>query len=256
MSVEDSSADRGNDLGRCLTGITDLDKILGGGIPRGNVVLIAGNVGTGKTTLSTEFLINGVNMNEKGMFISVTETSVKLISNLKHYDFFNEGMIKSRDLLFINAISIYELLGLKKGDLTLEDIYLLIKAIIDMVKKQGIKRLVIDSITSMAYRFKSEEKIRNFILLLSREISDMGCTAMLVSEVSSAGNNRYSVLSVEEAITDGIIVLGNMERGGDLLRTLQIVKMRGTPHSRAKYVMDLTPLGILMVPLLRGDNFE
>ena len=48
--------------------------------------------------------------------------------------------------------------------------------------------------------------------------------------------------------------MGNMERRGDLLRTLQVVKMRGTQHSRTKYVLSLTPVGVLLVPLLKGGS--
>jgi circadian clock protein KaiC len=48
--------------------------------------------------------------------------------------------------------------------------------------------------------------------------------------------------------------MANMERRGDLLRTLQVIKMRGTMHSRAKYVLDLTPMGVLLVPLLKGGS--
>ncbi|HEQ78852.1 MAG TPA: circadian clock protein KaiC, partial [Euryarchaeota archaeon] len=51
-----------------------------------------------------------------------------------------------------------------------------------------------------------------------------------------------------------IILMGNLERRGDLLRTLQVVKMRGTQHSRAKYVLDLTNVGVLLVPLLKGGS--
>ena len=59
---------------------------------------------------------------------------------------------------------------------------------------------------------------------------------------------------MEEAIADGVVVTGNLERRGDLLRTLQVVKMRGTMHSRAKYVLDLTAVGVLLVPLLKGGS--
>ena len=68
-----------------------------------------------------------------------------------------------------------------------------------------------------------------------------------VSEIMSS-EEGYSRWGVEEAIADGVIVTGNLERRGDLLRTLQIVKMRGTTHSRAKYVLDLTTAGVLLVP--------
>ncbi len=70
---------------------------------------------------------------------------------------------------------------------------------------------------------------------------------------SAAGYSQYGV---EEAIADGIILLGNLERRGDLLRTIQVIKMRGTTHSRAKYVLDLTPIGVLLAPLLKGGSVE
>jgi len=74
-----------------------------------------------------------------------------------------------------------------------------------------------------------------------------------VSEIRST-EEGYSRWGVEEALADGVIVTGNLERRGDLLRTLQVVKMRGTTHSRAKYVLDLTTSGVLLVPLLKGGS--
>jgi KaiC/GvpD/RAD55 family RecA-like ATPase len=59
---------------------------------------------------------------------------------------------------------------------------------------------------------------------------------------------------VEEAIVDGIILLRSTRRLGDILRVLQVVKMRGTPHSRALYVLELTPIGILLAPHLKGGR--
>jgi len=71
-----------------------------------------------------------------------------------------------------------------------------------------------------------------------------GCTALLVSSRSATGALGAGV--------DGIVMLGNLERRGDTLRTLQVLKMKGTSHSRARYVIDLTPAGVLLTPLLRG----
>jgi circadian clock protein KaiC len=84
-------------------------------------------------------------------------------------------------------------------------------------------------------------------------LSAKGCTSLLVSEIRST-DEGYSRWGIEEALADGVIVTGNLERRGDLLRTLQIVKMRGTTHSRAKYVLDLTTSGVLLVPLLKGGS--
>lgn len=78
---------------------------------------------------------------------------------------------------------------------------------------------------------------------------------MLVSELLPSAKG-YSQYGVEEAIADGIILLGNLERRGDLLRTVQIIKMRVRTHSRAKYVLDLTSMRLLLAPLLKGGSVE
>ncbi|RLF49041.1 MAG: circadian clock protein KaiC [Thermoplasmata archaeon] len=236
---------------RCVTGIEGLDNILNGGIPRDNIILITGSCGTGKTTISLEFLIHGALMGEKSMFISVTEATSKLLKNAIPYEFFDERLIEEGMLTFIDMPALYEKLGLEKPEFTFEDIDVLVEAIGNIVKELGIKRLVIDSITSVCYRLKTEEKIRSFILRLGKLLSELGCTTILVSEISPM-EQRYSMYGVEEAIADGIILLSNMERSGDMLRTLQVIKMRGTQHSRAKYVLDLTDIGVLLVPMLKG----
>ncbi|HIM33376.1 MAG TPA: circadian clock protein KaiC, partial [Candidatus Poseidoniales archaeon] len=61
----------------------------------------------------------------------------------------------------------------------------------------------------------------------------------------------YSIFGVEEAVADGVILMGNVQRQGDLLRTLQVVKMRGAKHSRSRQLVELTPIGLSIVPLLK-----
>ncbi len=240
---------------RCKTGIAGLDNILNGGIPRGNTVLVTGSCGTGKTTLSLEFLVHGALMGERSMYISVTEAPEKLIENMMTYEFFDKKLIEEKKLILIDLQEIYVKLGLEKLEFNLEDVNILVEQIVRIVKELGIKRLVIDSITSICYRLTSQEEIREFILHLGKDLSDLGCTTMLISELLPSAKG-YSQYGVEEAIADGIILMGNLERRGDLLRTIQVIKMRGTTHSRAKYVLDLTPIGVLIAPLLKGGSVE
>jgi len=244
---------RRGDRDRCGTGIDGFDTVLYGGIPRANTVLLTGSCGTGKTSLALEFLIHGALKGENSLFISVTENSEKMLANIIPYNFFEESLIKSGKLVFVDLPVMYERLGMTKAELTMEEIDLLVAAIASLVRELGTKRLVMDSITSVCYKLKTSEKIRDFILKLSKALTDVDCTSILVSEMSAQASS-YSMFGVEEAISDGIVLMANMERRGDLLRTLQVIKMRGTMHSRAKYVLDLTPEGVLLAPLLKGGS--
>ena len=242
-------------LERCVTGIEGLDNILGGGIPRGNTVLIAGSVGTGKTTLSLEFLLRGAERGERSLFLSVTEASGKLVQNLSTFEFFRTDLVADGSLVFVDLPVVYEKLGLEREELSSDELDILLRTIRDMVRALGVKRLVLDSLTSLCYRIRTDEQIREFVLRLGEEMSAIGCTSLLVSEITPT-EGRYSTRGVEEAIVDGIVLLWNARRRGDILRVLQIVKMRGSAHSHAQYVIELTPIGLLMTPHLKGNRTE
>jgi KaiC/GvpD/RAD55 family RecA-like ATPase len=242
-----------DEMARCQTGIEGIDNILNGGIPQGSTVILSGSCGTGKTSLSLEFLIHGALNDQGGLFISASETANDILKAMIPYDFYTEDIIKKGRLVFVELSSIYERLGLEKIEFDYEDLTFLASAINNLVKELNIKRLVIDSVTSISYRLKTEERIREFLVKLSRGLSEKGCTAILISEADP--KNAYaSVFGGEEDIVDGVIRVGDFERGGDLLRTVQVIKMRGTMHSRAKYVLDLTTWGALIVPLLKGGG--
>src|SRR5512136_144163 len=153
---------RTGDRERCVTGIEGLDTILYGGIPRSNTVLLTGSCGTGKTSLALEFLIHGALKGENSLFVSVTENSEKLLANIIPYKFFDKEMIKSGRLVFVDLPIMYERLGMTKPELSMEEIDLLVAAIGDLAKEIGVKRMVMDSITSVCYKLKTSEKIRDF----------------------------------------------------------------------------------------------
>jgi circadian clock protein KaiC len=240
-------------LERCPTGIEGLDNILGGGFPRGSTVLLTGSCGTGKTTLGLEYLVRGALVGERCLFLSVTEASEKIIENLSTFEFFDKKILEDKRLIFIDVPILYEKLGLSKQELTPEDIDLFITAIVHLAASLKVQRLVLDSVTSVCFRIRHEEKIRDFILKLGKSLSDINCTTILVSEIGPQAD-RYSLYGVEEAIADGVILLGNVQREGDLLRTLQCIKIRGATHSRAQYVIEITPIGILLAPFLKGGR--
>lgn len=240
---------------RCRTGVGGLDNILEGGIPKGNTVLLAGSVGTGKTTLALEFLIRGAESGESSLFLSVTEATDKLLENMRSFEFFRPELLEKGALTLVDVPVLYEKLGLTHEELRIDEINALLQTIDRLIEETHAQRVVIDSITSLGYRIRREERIRDFMLRLGQTLARRGSTSLLVSEIGPLPG-RYSLHGVEEVVVDGVILLGNARRQGDILRVLQVIKMRGTSHSRAQYVVEMTPIGLLLAPHLKGTQAE
>ncbi len=236
----------------CTTGIEDLDFALNGGIPVGSTVLMTGSSGSGKTTLCMQFLINGAKKGERGVFFTITEPLFKLTKNMESFDFYDKKLIESGLVNLIDLRIISERLGLDTEKYTVEDASALLDILRDIADELNVKRLIIDSITALCYRLQTPEMIRDFIFKLGSSLAAMKCTTFLTSEVPPQ-KFQYSQYGIEEFISDGIIFLGDVEREGDLIRTFQVVKMRGSAHSRTKYMMNIsTKNGVELTPLLIG----
>ena len=240
----------------CSTGIEELDIQMSGGFPNGSTVLLTGCSGSGKTTLCMQYLFEGARNGERGVFFTITEPLFKLTKNLEGFSFYDKKLIESGMVNVIDLRIISERLGLDAEKYTVEDAGALLDILKDIANELDVKRLVIDSITALCYRLQSREMIRDFIFKLGTSLAVMNCTTMLTSEVPPQ-TYKFSQYEIEEFISDGIIFVGDIDRRGDLIRTLQIVKMRGTAHSRTKFVMSISAeRGIELIPLLKSSDFD
>ena len=236
----------------CKIWIPELDQRLGGGIPSGNTVLLVGSSGTGKTTLSMQFLMNGARNGDRGVFFTITEPLFKLTKNMEKFQFYDKKLIETGMVNIIDLRIISDRLGLDAEKYAVEDADALLDVLKDIADELKVKRLVIDSITALCYRLQTKELIRDFIFKLGASLAAMKCTSILTSEVPP-NEMKYSQYGIEEFIADGIIYMSDIERRGDLIRTLQIIKMRGTLHSRSKSAISLsTTHGIELIPLLKS----
>ena len=238
--------------GLCKTGIEELDAQIGGGIPTGSTILMVGSSGSGKTTLAMQFLINGARNGERGVFFTITEPLFKLTKNMEGFEFYDKKLIESGMVNLIDLRIISERLGLDTEKYTVEDAAALLDVLKDIADELNVKRLVIDSITALCYRLQTKEMIRDFIFKLGSSLAAMKCTTFLTSEVPPRVF-QYSQYGIEEFIADGIIFLGDVERKGDLIRTFQVIKLRGQAHSRTKLAMSISSRnGVELAPLLKS----
>lgn len=228
------------------TGIPGLDGILGGGIPRGHTILLAGSCGTGKTILSEQFLFNGAEEGEAGAYIALSEPKDKIMKNIDSFKFYNKKLIEQGMVTIQDITTDARLKGLE-----LQNVPGVISLMKNLIEQHNAKRVVVDSLTFLAEALGGEEKIREFIFELGLQLSYIDCTMILISEIPPQ-KFVYSVFGVEEFIADGVILLTEFERKGDLIRALQVIKMRGVEHSRSKHIVKITEDGVNLIPLFKA----
>lgn len=234
--------------GQIKTGIKGLDNILAGGVPVGHTVLVAGSCGTGKTILTQQILFNGAKeAGETGIYISLGEARDKILKNMSGFTFFDQTLIDSGLVKIVDITQDARLKGI--GMQNVQGLLNLIRAI---VQESKAKRVVIDSITAIGTNLGSEAKIRDFIFDLGFQLMYLGCTTFMISEIPPQ-TFKYSVFGVEEFIADGVILITEFERKGELMRALNVIKMRGVNHSRNKHIMKILSDGINLVPMFKSD---
>ncbi|ODS38154.1 MAG: hypothetical protein A7316_00175 [Candidatus Altiarchaeales archaeon WOR_SM1_86-2] len=226
-----------------------LDEIIGGGIPEGHTVLLAGSSGTGKTILAQEFLFNGTKLKDKGLYVSLSETAERMEKNIEDFRFYDKKLIDAGDITILDIKEIAELKQISFPPKPGLDPNLVLSAIRENIAINGARRVVIDSITALCQNIGDEDKIREFLYELESTLAVLGCTTLLISEIAPQ-QFIYSRFGIEEYISDGIILLMEHERSGELMRTLQVIKMRGTGHSRTKQAMKITLDGIKLAQLI------
>ncbi len=213
---------------RVSSGVEGLDAVIEGGFPRGSLILLAGNPGTGKTVFSTQFLVKGAESGEAGVYVSFAEEKSLFIRNVsKHLDcdlkrLEDEGKVRLLDLVAFKEAGVSASLDV----------------ILSEVESVKAKRLVIDSFTAMAQAFKEPIDVRVVVhAILSKVTRQMGCTTIMIEEVP-IGESRIG-LGLEEFVADCVIVLRTNELDGRLLRELEIKKLRGTKLQERKFIFTL-----------------
>ncbi|MEM0360705.1 MAG: ATPase domain-containing protein [Candidatus Diapherotrites archaeon] len=203
-------------INRMPTGIEGFDELVEGGIPKDSLVLLSGSTGTGKSTFAMNFLVKGLEMGQRGCYISLEESIEETIRQMRIFNWDINKMIAEGDLV------------LRKPELY--DFDELLMTIEDAVAKVNAERLVIDSISLISLYFQDQFKVRRAIFDLEKSIKNMGCTTIALSEVP-AQEGKFSRFGVEEFVADGLIVLYMIKKENVFHRGISVIKMRATNHS-------------------------
>lgn len=248
---------------RVATGIPGLDRMLGGGLVGGRPYLMTGGSGSGKSLVALTFLLEGIRRGEQVLLVAVDEPPNEIMENVRSFGWdlsavhtldANPGLKAFRRTAAVQEIR--TLTDLK----TMRDISQEAKRTADTedIAIQGIQlklrqqmsggaytRVVVDSMTSIRrFAVKSSpdpQAERTEIQSLLRFLSESGVTTLITASPGSPG-----VLTPEEILTRGEILLTRKWVGDRSVRQVKVVRMRGCAHDPERRPFVIGPRGVVV----------
>ena len=237
---------RRSELPKAPTGITGLDEVTGGGLPKGRPTLVCGPAGCGKTLLAMEFLVRGVTLfDEPGVFVSFEESSEDLIANVTSLGF-DLAKLEAEGKLVIDHVNVEGAEIDETGDWDLEGLFLRLGVAIDAV---GAERVVIDTIETLFGAFTNTAVLRSELRRLFGWLKDRGVTAIITGERGDGTLTRHGI---EEYVSDCVIVLDHRVTEETSTRRLRILKYRGSLHGTNEYPFLIGESGVSVMPITSG----
>jgi KaiC/GvpD/RAD55 family RecA-like ATPase len=229
------------------SGVSGLDELIGGGFPEARVVLVVGGPGSGKTIMCSQFLYKGIHENkENGVFVSLDESKRHYYSEMKSFGWDFEKAEREGKFAYVDATRLSRVAMLKETLYKQESTSLrgkalpvdkLVEDIQAKIQQVSAKRVVVDTLAALIYRFPDPVERRTTVVDLIESLADLGVTSLVTTELGHLGLERSAL--EEEFLVHGVIMLQTLFSGGTTTRAMQVEKMR-----EAKVNPSLVPYSI------------
>lgn len=224
-------------LPRVKSGVPGFDDLIEGGFPRGSIITVSGDTGTGKTTFGIQFLHAGATKHEEnGLYISFDEKKRFMYRNMGRFGWDLQKLDKDKKIVFIEYPP-FEVDQFLQQETVLRD----------LIDKVGIERLVVDSVMPLMLVHGSERERREGILKIVEKMKNWGCTTLLLCEGVETLSDEPKRNWVEY-LSDGLVCLYNIRRKNYRERAIEVVKLRGVMHETKISPMKIGDSGVEVFP--------
>lgn len=230
-------------LQKTPTGITGLDEITRGGLPKGRPTLICGAAGAGKSLFAIEFIVRGaVQYGEPGVIMSFEEKPEDLETNVASLGFDLKKLQKD-GLIRIDHVHIERSEIEETGEYDLDGLFIRLGYAIDSI---GARRVILDTIENLFGGLTNDGILRAELRRLFTWLKDKGVTAVITGE---KGDGTLTRQGLEEYVSDCVILLDHRVTAQISTRRLRIVKYRGSVHGTNEYPFLIDEDGISVLPI-------
>jgi circadian clock protein KaiC len=211
---------------RVSTGISGLDAMLGGGLPRGRSTFLVGSTGSGKTTLGLQFALEGLRRGEPSIFVHFEENPTQLDAQI-HSLGGDPDDARRRGLHVLYASPV---------ELRIDSI---VTEIFRTIEERKVKRVVIDAVGELLLASNDPRRAHGYLYALAQHFAVRGVTGILTQEAK-----HPEIESRLSAIADAIIVLDIDHEATRARRSLRIVKARGIAHDLRDADLEISADGV------------
>ncbi len=208
---------------RIRSGIPGLDQLIEGGFLENRVYTVCGPPGSGKTTFCMQFLVQGAVENSPGLYVAFHESPENIYLDMCNYAFGLQSLVSRGFVRFLD-MSGSQLAWTSDDDESPSPSNVL-RAIGKLIEQYNAERLVIDSLKAIKFTYSKPQIARRDMTRFLHGLKELGCTTLIISELEDP--DRYEI---EQHLSHGLIFLHNFLQRRRMVRSLQIMKMRGTRH--------------------------
>lgn len=235
---------------RLRTGIPSLDDILLGGLPKGRLYLVEGDPGTGKTTLATQFVLEGMRRGERCLYVTLSESKTELELGAQSHGWSLDGIPISEFIPEEASLNVEESYTVFHPDEV--ELVATIKKLLADIERVNPERLVIDSLTEFRLLAQDPIRYRRQLLALKRFFTGRDTTTLLLNDRMSEANDLQA-----HSIVHGVFHLENLRRSyGVNRRRMQIVKVRGMGYRQGYHDYTLGGEGLVIYPRMVAGEHE
>jgi circadian clock protein KaiC len=230
------------------TGIEGLDEILQGGLPRGEMYLVQGTPGSGKTLLSVQFLQAGVQAGESCMIVSLSQSAESLARNVRGAGMSLDGIVVHDHIPEAAPGNIAEEQVIFPAEHV--EFSETVRAMIEAVERVDPDRVVFDGMGYLRLLVPSSARYRRQLLALRRFFGERDITVILTNDQSVAPGNEelpslvYGMLALEQELTSY----------GNNRRHVQVIKLRGVDYVDGQHAFRITEGGLDVFPRLQTEG--
>jgi circadian clock protein KaiC len=226
---------------RVRLGIDQLDKKIGGGLPRGSATLIAGPSGAGKSVLALHFVAEGIARGEHCLYLSFQQSEDQLIAHGESFGWPFKAAVES-GLLRIRH---------------LEPVEISLDAVGAELRKASlgesrVHRVVVDSLAELEPAARGTARFPDYLTALTGLFASIGATTILTSETTAFFGPAFELPHGLAFAADNVILFRYAELDAEVRRVLAIIKLRGGDHTKQLLEVEITAKGLTVIGKFSG----